>query len=97
MSRQRTWFIAVAPTGGMHAGNPPPLDVDTTIYGPYTKAQAEEAEKVGEGFPDETHTVVIFTPDDRPPFRTLMKNLRRHVAEEQEEQTRERDENESED
>jgi hypothetical protein len=76
---KRDWYIAVCDTSGEFAGNPASFEA-ATIYGPYTREQAGKAEDLGEEFPNESWTVVVFKAEERPPFRSLIKLIKHRVA-----------------
>jgi hypothetical protein len=76
---KRNWFLAVCDMSGTFEGNPASFEA-ATIYGPYTKEQVEEAEKIGEDFPHATYALTVFTADERPRFKSLLKLLKEVVA-----------------
>lgn len=79
MGKKKEWFIAVGDIGGEFAGNPLAF-IASDLYGPYTKKQVEQAEKIGESFPDETFAVYSFFCPEPKPFNELLQELKTKVA-----------------
>jgi hypothetical protein len=75
---KREWYIAVCDVSGTFAANPASFEA-ATIYGPYTKEQADEADALSEEFPEESFTIVVFKAEARPPFRSLIKTIKDQV------------------
>jgi hypothetical protein len=74
---RREWFVAVACISGEHEGAPPNFD-SAEVHGPYTARHAQELADMGEGFPEDTFTILAFCPK-RTPFRTLRAALKYQI------------------
>jgi hypothetical protein len=75
---KRRWYVAVCDVSGMFENNPASFEA-ATIYGPYTREQADAFEAIGAGFPPETMAVLSFQVDDRPRVGDLIASLERQV------------------